>query len=145
LTPNDRYGAYALLIDRGKEMKHGEGAGSVCGSVDVVVEVVAYRIWKVAGGGVFWPAKCRTEPYGLGFVPGGTNQKTNTRERVWGGIDVVVEVVVCCVGKIAGGVRFGLQNAKPSRTDSVLVWGAQTKMGALEGVCWVRGTLLLMR
>jgi hypothetical protein len=94
---------------------------------------------------VFWPAKCETEPYGLDFVPGGTNQKANTRECVWGGVDAVVEVAVCCIGKIAGGVRFSLQNAKPSRTDSVLVWGAQTKMEALERVCGVRGTPLLMR
>jgi hypothetical protein len=33
---------YTFFIDRGKEIKYGEGAGSVCGGVDAVVEVAAY-------------------------------------------------------------------------------------------------------
>jgi hypothetical protein len=43
LTPSDGYGAHALIIGRGKEMKWGGGGGSVCGDVDPTVEV--------AGGG----------------------------------------------------------------------------------------------
>jgi len=40
LTPSDRYGAYALVIDRGKEMKYGGVGGSVWGGVDLTVEAV---------------------------------------------------------------------------------------------------------
>jgi hypothetical protein len=38
---------------------------------------------------------------------------------------VVVEVVVRCVGKIARGTGFGLQNQKPACMGSILVQGAQ--------------------
>jgi hypothetical protein len=40
LTPNDGYGVYVLVIDRGKEMKYGGSVGSVWGGVDSTVEAV---------------------------------------------------------------------------------------------------------
>jgi hypothetical protein len=40
LTLSDRYGTYALVIDRSKEMKYGGGEGSAWGGVDLTVEAV---------------------------------------------------------------------------------------------------------
>jgi hypothetical protein len=40
LTLSDRYGEFALVIGRGKEMEYGGGGGSIGGDVDMRVEVV---------------------------------------------------------------------------------------------------------
>jgi hypothetical protein len=40
LTLIDGYGAYTLVIGRGKEMKYGGGGESIWGDVDIAVEAV---------------------------------------------------------------------------------------------------------
>ena len=40
MTPSDRYGAYALVIGHGKEIRCGGGGECVCGGVDLTVEGV---------------------------------------------------------------------------------------------------------
>ena len=40
MNPNDGYGVYTLVIDRGKEMKCRGGVGSAWGGVDLTVEAV---------------------------------------------------------------------------------------------------------
>jgi hypothetical protein len=72
LTPNDRYGAYTLIIDHGKEIKHRGDGGSVWGGVDITIEVVGGQDAKTGRGwgfltprggcqghtlGIAWPSK----------------------------------------------------------------------------------------
>ena len=40
MTLSDGYGAYTLVIGRGKEMKYGGVGGSIWGDVDIAVEAV---------------------------------------------------------------------------------------------------------
>ena len=51
---------------------------------------------------MFWPAKQKTDPHGPGFGLAHTNQSAGDRENMWVDVGVVVEVMVHCVGEIAG-------------------------------------------
>jgi hypothetical protein len=48
LTLSDGYGAYVLVIDRGKEMIYGGGVGSAWGGVDQTVEAVGGEELEIA-------------------------------------------------------------------------------------------------
>jgi hypothetical protein len=43
LALSDRYGVYALVFDRGKEIKYGGGVESAWGGVYMIIEVVGAR------------------------------------------------------------------------------------------------------
>jgi hypothetical protein len=82
-------------------------------------------------GGRFWPAKPKIEPRGLGFGLEHPNPSADRRVGLWGSVGVVISVTAHCVGEIARGAGFGLQNRKPNRVGSVSVNSA----GAPAGVC----------
>jgi hypothetical protein len=48
LIPSDGYGAYALVIDRGKEIIYRGGVGSVWGGFDQTVEALEGGELKIA-------------------------------------------------------------------------------------------------
>ena len=50
-----------------------------------------------------------------------------------GSVCVVISVTVHCVGEIAQGAGFGLQNRKPNRVGSVSVNSARVHAGTCRG------------
>jgi hypothetical protein len=48
LTLSDGYGAYVLIIDRGKEMIYGGGVGSAWGGLDQTAKVVGGEELEIA-------------------------------------------------------------------------------------------------
>jgi hypothetical protein len=55
LALSDGYGAYALVVDHGKEIRYGGVRGSVWGGTDLIVEVVEGGELKIAQRQGFWP------------------------------------------------------------------------------------------
>jgi hypothetical protein len=58
----------------------------------------------------FWPAKLKTEPYGLDFGPVCANPSVDHKVGIWGGVGAVIGVIARCVAEIARGAGLGPQN-----------------------------------
>jgi hypothetical protein len=54
LALSDGYGAYVLIVNRGKETKYGGVRGSVWGGIDLIVEVVEGGELEIARRRSFW-------------------------------------------------------------------------------------------
>jgi hypothetical protein len=84
-------------------------------------------------GGRFWPAKPKIEPRGFGFALEHANPSADQRVGLWGSVGVVMSVTAHCVGEIACGAGFGLQNRKPNCVGSLSVNSAGVPAGVCRG------------
>jgi hypothetical protein len=75
--------------------------------------------------------KTKIEPRGFRFGLEHANLSADQRVGLWGSVGVVISVTVHCVGEIAWGAGFGLQNRKLNCVGSVSV----NSVGVPAGVC----------
>ena len=105
----------------------------------MVVEVLGGRDEKIEQRRGFWPANPKIDVRGLGISPVHANGKGAYGRQLREGGDMVVEVPGGRDVKIEQRRGFGLQNQRPMRAGSVLVWCMQIARGPMEDVCGERG------
>jgi hypothetical protein len=117
----------------GKEILHGGCGVGIVDEGGVVAERVHSEEHEIERGEGFWPAKPKIEPRGFRFALEHANPSADQRVGLWSSVGVVILVTAHCVGEIARGAGFGLQNRKPNRVGSVSVNSAVVPAGVCRG------------